>query len=148
MKKITTEQLSKMSQDEIIAMFLGDIKFAEDEPETMQVKVLTFTCPTDITQGTTHTIKVATDPANPGTPDYVYKWNLADTPMETYPTSGKTADTSHVFTHTFNEAPGSYYLIGQIRDSCATREITRGEACTINIVAVACPDLQVNLTVV
>ena len=120
---MTAEQLSKMSQDEILALFLGD------EP---QIKVLAATCPTSITQGTSRTITVARDAAKPGTPPYTYKWFLDGTEKGTY---GPTADTSHTFSHTFSEAAGSHTIKGKITDSCATAK-TDDESCTINIIAV------------
>jgi len=139
-KTISLESMKNMSIDEILELYRNGYRLELLPSETVMSP--TASCPTNIMQGTTHTIRVERDPTKTGTPDYVYKWYLDGTLKETYPTSGKTSDTSHTFTYTFNEAVGSHTIKGEITDSCNK---TSTEQCTITIVV--CPDLQTNLTV-
>lgn len=137
-RTLTLDTIKYMTIDEIIDAYKNGYVLDQLSPAT---------CPSSILQGLTKNITVTL--TSVGTPGYVYKLYVDGALKQTYPTTGKTPDTSHIFSYTFSEAPGSHIVKAELTDSCSTPKIVSDQCavnitvCTTPIVSITCPSSPV-----
>lgn len=96
-----------------------------------KMSTLTSTCPESIQQGVSKDITMAY--VTPGTPPYNYKLYDNNSLVETYPVSGKTNESSHIFQRAFVTL-GIHDIKIDATDSCTNPgpKIV-SETCTFNV---------------
>lgn len=145
---LEVNQMHKMSIDDIVNMYRQGYRLEEFYPN--MDKILPYsprreyefmspaTCPTGgiVQKGSTKDIKIEVKATNPGTPPYTFKLKRDDTEIYTY--TGGAIETSKTFSHTFNEALGTYTYKGFVIDSCPTGAITSNiDSCLVTVTAPA-----------
>lgn len=107
----------------------------------------------NIVQGTSKNLNVSVTTA--GTPPYTFKIYRASGTNATTGFAqiestyvGGTSETSHSFSHVFNESVGSYTFRGEITDSCSTGVKMVNSDCNVTITTViSCTNPMVAMTI-
>ena len=145
---LEVNQMHKMSIDDIVSMCRQGYRLEEFYPNMDKILLYSprreyefmspATCPTGgiVQKGSTKNIKVEVKATNPGTPPYTFKLERDDTEIYTY--TGGATEISKTFSHTFNEALGTYTYKGFVTDSCPTGAITSNiDSCSVTVIAPA-----------
>ena len=140
-KILTINEIINMSETDKINAYRQGYVLQELYTSSNILKLGMSTCPDNIQQGTTKSI--AASMVSLGTPNYVYKLYMKEatavtfTELERYPAIGAvpntTPDTSHIFSHIFDEAVGSYIIKTDVVDSCIDGALSDESICPINI---------------
>jgi len=138
-KILTVNEIINMSEADKINAYRQGYRLSEPLMHSNMLKLGTSDCIGDVQQGTTKDITVSM--TSLGTPGYIYRLYIKEasapnfTLVDTYPDSGTTNNTSHIFSRIFDEAVGSYVVKTEVVDSCINGALLDTSECTVNIVA-------------
>jgi len=141
-KILTVNELINMSEADKINAYMNGYALSMPYTSSNIQKLGTSDCIDNIQQGTIKNITISI--VSSGTPGYIYKLYIKEasatdfTLIDTYPRIiGATNDTSHIFSHIFDEAVGSYIIKTEVVDSCTLVSLSDESMCSINIVPAA-----------